>query len=94
MTAASDVTSSPCAMPADDGACRMTPHPEILLVPADAHQVACNGQPFVPYSPTIFGGGHPKVYYSFDGRDSVVCGYCDRLFTKVAQDGAVPYVRR
>jgi uncharacterized Zn-finger protein len=50
-----------------------TKHPEIFLVPEGAHQVSCDG-----------GGalGHPKVYYSFDGGDEVVCGYCDRLFTK------------
>lgn len=60
-----------------------TKHPEILLVDKNAHQVSCNG-----------GGGalgHPKVYYTFDGQDEVVCGYCDRLFTKVDQQGAVPY---
>lgn len=59
-----------------------TNHPEILLVPEGMHSVACNG-----------GGalGHPKVYYSFDGKEEVVCGYCDRLFTKVQQPGAVAY---
>ncbi len=93
MTAATDVTSSPCSMKID-GACAVTPHPEVLLVPADAHQIACNGQPFAAGAKVGAGGGHPQVYYSFDGRDSVVCGYCDRLFTKVAQDGAVPYVVR
>lgn len=93
MTAATDVTSSPCAMKID-GACAATPHPEVLLVPADTHQIACNGQPFAAGAKVVAGGGHPKVYYSFDGRDAVVCGYCDRLFTKVAQDGAVAYVVR
>ena len=70
------------------------PHPEILLVPADAHQVACNGQPFAAGAKAVPGGGHPKVWYSFDGKDEVVCGYSDRLFTKTPQDGAVPYVAR
>lgn len=49
-------------------------HPEIIKVAANAHSVLCDG-----------GGGalgHPKVWYSFDGKDEVVCGYCDRLFTK------------
>ena len=73
---------------------KATPHPEILLVPADTHQISCNGQPFAPGAAVVRAGGHPKVYYSFDGRDCVVCAYCDRLFTKVAQDGAVPYVGR
>jgi uncharacterized Zn-finger protein len=60
-----------------------TKHPEILLVPADMAQIACNG-----------GGGalgHPKVYYTFHHQDEVTCGYCDRLFTKTPQDGAVVY---
>lgn len=51
-----------------------TPHPEIITVSIDTTQVACDG-----------GGGalgHPRVYYTFDGKDEVVCGYCDRLFTK------------
>ena len=54
-------------------------HPEIIQVKQDAHQVSCDG-----------GGGalgHPKVYYSFDGKDEVVCGYCDRLFTKLKHAG-------
>lgn len=59
-----------------------TKHPEILLVPSDQGQIACNG-----------GGvlGHPKVYYTFHGQDDVVCGYCDRLFTKKQQPGSKNY---
>lgn len=58
-----------------------TKHPEILLVPNDAHQACCDG-----------GGalGHPKVFYSFDGADEIICGYCDRLFTKKHMPGAKP----
>lgn len=51
-----------------------TPVPETITVPEDADSVCCDG-----------GGGalgHPAVYYSFDGRDSVECGYCDRVFVK------------
>lgn len=58
-------------------------HPEIYLVEASADHIACNG-----------GGGalgHPKVYYTFHGQDNVVCGYCDRLFTKTPQAGAKVY---
>jgi uncharacterized Zn-finger protein len=57
-------------------------HPEILLVPEDTARVSCDG-----------GGalGHPKVWYTFDGGKEVVCGYCDRLFTKTPQEGAKPY---
>ncbi len=94
MTQDFDVTSSPCSMTMGDCGGKATPHPEILLVPADTHQISCNGQPFAPGAAVVRAGGHPKVYYSFDGRDCVVCAYCDRLFTKVAQDGAVPYVGR
>lgn len=72
----------------------VTPHPEILKVEAHAHQVACNGQPHASGASVIKGGGHPKVYYSFDGKDDVVCGYCDRLFTKHDVAGAVAYVPR
>jgi len=56
-------------------------HPEIFLVPESAPQVSCDG-----------GGalGHPKVYYTFDGREEVVCGYCDRLFAKKPVPGAKP----
>lgn len=51
-----------------------TPAPETISVPADTDQVSCDG-----------GGGplgHPLVYYSFDGRDTVDCLYCDRCFVK------------
>lgn len=44
------------------------------MVPANADQVKCDG-----------GGGalgHPVVWYSFYGTNSVECGYCDRLFLK------------
>ena len=63
-----------------------TEHPEILLVPADAETISCNG-----------GGGalgHPKVYYTFHNQDEVVCGYCDRLLTKKDVAGAVPYGKK
>lgn len=64
----------------------ITPDPEIFLVPHDAETIACNG-----------GGGalgHPKVYYTFHGQDEVVCGYCDRVFTKKEVAGAVPYNKK
>ena len=50
--------------------------PETIAVSADTDQVSCDG-----------GGGplgHPLVYYSFDGRTSVDCLYCDRHFVKPA----------
>ncbi len=48
--------------------------PEIIKVPSDADQVACDG-----------GGGalgHPIVWYSFGKSNTVECGYCDRVFVK------------
>ncbi len=51
--------------------------PENIAVAADADQVCCDG-----------GGGplgHPLVYYTFDGKDTVECGYCDRQFTRQAR---------
>ncbi len=56
-------------------------HPEILLVPQEMDKVACDG-----------GGalGHPKVWYTFNDHDQVVCRYCDRLFTKTDMKGARP----
>ena len=50
--------------------------PEVIEVPSNTDEVRCDG-----------GGGplgHPLVWYTFDGRDRVECGYCDRLFLKNA----------
>lgn len=50
------------------------PAPEVIAVPAGTDQVSCDG-----------GGGalgHPVVWYAFDGRDTVECLYCDRVFAK------------
>lgn len=66
------------------------PHPEILLVDKDAERVACDGSGGNKNSATP-ALGHPKVWYTFHGQDEVVCGYCDRLFTKHDQPGAKPY---
>ena len=48
--------------------------PEIIEVPADSDQVCCDGGNGAL--------GHPRVWYTFDGRTQVECGYCDRLFLK------------
>ena len=48
--------------------------PKIITVPQGTNDVKCDG-----------GGGplgHPLVWYSFDGRDTVECLYCDRVFVK------------
>jgi len=48
--------------------------PETIMVPPDTDQVKCDG-----------GGGplgHPVVFYSFNGRNTVECLYCDRCFVK------------
>ena len=55
------------------------PTPEKIVVSNDVDEVMCDG-----------GGGalgHPKVWYTFDGQDSVECGYCDRLFVKKSAKG-------
>ncbi|AGH97004.1 hypothetical protein A11S_168 [Micavibrio aeruginosavorus EPB] len=49
-----------------------TQPPEIIVVDADCDEVCCDG-----------GGGalgHPMVWYTFDGRKTVECMYCDRQF--------------
>ena len=48
--------------------------PEIITVPAHTDEVACDGG----NGPL----GQPQVYYTFDGKTQVRCGYCDRLFVK------------
>ncbi len=48
--------------------------PETIHVDSHADGVSCDG-----------GGGalgHPKVWYSFDSKNSVECMYCDRVFMK------------
>lgn len=54
-----------------------TLQPEVIAVPAHADEVACDGG-----SAAL---GHPLVYYSFDRKDEVSCGYCGRVFTKKSQ---------
>ena len=48
--------------------------PEIINVPADADEVACDGGNGAL--------GHPVVWYTFDKQNVVDCGYCDRRFVK------------
>lgn len=48
--------------------------PEIIVVNNSADEARCDG-----------GGGalgHPVVWYSFAGKDTAECLYCDRLFVK------------
>jgi uncharacterized Zn-finger protein len=48
--------------------------PEVIAVDSHADQVSCDG-----------GGGplgHPLVYYTFEKKDRVTCGYCDREFIR------------
>ena len=54
----------------------MTQPPETIEVDPHTDTIGCDG-----------GGGalgHPKVYYAFDGKQSVDCGYCGRRFVKTA----------
>lgn len=48
--------------------------PDITLVSAGTERVACDGG--------TDGLGHPRVWYSFDGRESATCGYCGRQFAR------------
>ncbi|MBU6234255.1 MAG: zinc-finger domain-containing protein [Alphaproteobacteria bacterium] len=47
---------------------------ETIPVPADTDEVCCDGGS----GPM----GHPQVFYTFDGKNTVSCGYCGRVFTK------------
>lgn len=46
--------------------------PETIIVPHGTQSVSCDGGKGAL--------GHPLVYYSFDGKNKVICGYCDREF--------------
>ena len=48
--------------------------PEKIQVDAHADGVSCDGGNGAL--------GHPKVWYTFDGKDQVECKYCDRIFIK------------
>ena len=48
--------------------------PETIIVANDVTEVSCDGG--------IAALGHPKVWYSFAGAESITCGYCGRLFIK------------
>ena len=47
---------------------------EVIEVDAGADQVMCDGGNGAL--------GHPHVWYSFDGKDEVICEYCGRHFVK------------
>lgn len=49
-------------------------NPEIIKVPKNTNQVACDGG-----HPSL---GHPLTYYTFDNADFIDCLYCDRRFIK------------
>ncbi len=49
-------------------------NPEIIMVPHNTDQVACDGG-----HPSL---GHPITYYTFEQAAFVECGYCDRRFVK------------
>lgn len=53
--------------------------PDIMLVAERTERVACDGN----------GGGlgHPRVWYSFDGKDEAICGYCGRHFVRKKSNG-------
>lgn len=45
---------------------------EVIYIDADIDEVSCDG-----------GGalGHPRVYYTFEGRQEITCEYCGRIFS-------------
>lgn len=47
---------------------------DIQIVSMDTEQVSCDGGDGAL--------GHPIVYYTFDGGNEVVCGYCDKIFQR------------
>lgn len=65
--AAHTPNASPSTLPRENA-------PEVIIVDCDSDEVCCDGG-----NDAL---GHPRVWYSFDGRDHVSCGYCDREFVK------------
>lgn len=51
-----------------------TKAPEVIKVDRYTERVECCGD----------GGalGHPRVYYTFDGKKRITCKYCDREFVQ------------
>jgi len=54
---------------------------ETIMVPPSTEEVCCDGG-----SGAL---GHPVVYYSFDGKPKVTCGYCGREFVKIRMADAL-----
>jgi len=54
--------------------------PETIEIDNDADEISCDGG-----SGAL---GHPVVWYAFEGRDFVECGYCDRRFVKKKTNAA------
>jgi uncharacterized Zn-finger protein len=50
------------------------PQHEVIEVDHHASGVKCDGGNGVL--------GHPAVYYAFDGKPTVTCLYCDRIFVR------------
>lgn len=48
--------------------------PETIIVDSDADEICCDGGAGAL--------GHPVVWYSFDGKPQVTCGYCGRVFVQ------------
>lgn len=54
------------------------PKPDTTTVTPETERIACDG-----------GGeaGHPRVWYSFENKNEVVCGYCGRAYVKAGAHG-------
>lgn len=57
-----------------DSAEKMQFPPDLIAVDPGADEVCCDGG--------VGALGHPMVWYTFDGGDEIVCGYCDRRFVR------------
>ena len=47
---------------------------EIIKVEPNIETISCDGG-----QDSL---GHPTVYYTFNGQDKIVCGYCGKIYIK------------
>ena len=47
---------------------------EIIKVEPNIETISCDGG-----EDSL---GHPTVYYTFNGQDKIVCGYCGKIYIK------------
>ena len=49
-------------------------HEDIIKVEPNIQTISCDGG-----EDSL---GHPTVYYTFNGQDKIVCGYCGKIYIK------------